>query len=188
MTAPPYLFACLVTLFSGWAADRWKQRMLSVLLPNLLAVWYGNFQPEIRGNNADIEKKQWLHRHNDYGQVSQPSRRDTYVCAFLDSLPADVNAQVLIRHSLWCLPHHGGAISHIPSSHGMDRAELRWLYEACCGNWCDDFFFSTWRGRCHSERSSNPSSPLCTRLLAPIFTSRNNRPHIPLALASVWGC
>lgn len=39
MTAPPYIFACLVTLFSGWAADRWRQRMLSVLLPNLVAIW-----------------------------------------------------------------------------------------------------------------------------------------------------
>ncbi|KAF1845055.1 MFS general substrate transporter [Cucurbitaria berberidis CBS 394.84] len=38
MTAPPYIFACLVTVFSGWAADRYKQRMLSVLLPNLLAM------------------------------------------------------------------------------------------------------------------------------------------------------
>ncbi|KAF9873486.1 putative pantothenate transporter [Colletotrichum karsti] len=39
MTAPPYIFACMITLFSGWAADRWRQRMLSVLLPNLLAVF-----------------------------------------------------------------------------------------------------------------------------------------------------
>lgn len=38
MTAPPYLFACIVTVFSGWAADRYQQRMLSVLLPNLLAL------------------------------------------------------------------------------------------------------------------------------------------------------
>ncbi|KAJ4371410.1 hypothetical protein N0V83_004627 [Neocucurbitaria cava] len=38
MTAPPYIFASLVTVFSGWAADRYKQRMLSVLLPNLLAM------------------------------------------------------------------------------------------------------------------------------------------------------
>ncbi|KAL1855819.1 hypothetical protein VTK73DRAFT_8461 [Phialemonium thermophilum] len=38
MTVPPYLFACIVTVFSGWAADRYKKRMLSVLLPNLLAV------------------------------------------------------------------------------------------------------------------------------------------------------
>lgn len=38
MTVPPYLFACVVTVFSGWAADRYKQRMLSVLLPNLLAM------------------------------------------------------------------------------------------------------------------------------------------------------
>jgi MFS family permease len=38
MTAPPYLFACVVTVFSGWAADRYKQRMLSVLFPNLLAL------------------------------------------------------------------------------------------------------------------------------------------------------
>ncbi|KAJ6441133.1 kinesin [Purpureocillium lavendulum] len=37
MTAPPYIFACIVTVFSGWAADRYKQRMLSVFLPNLLA-------------------------------------------------------------------------------------------------------------------------------------------------------
>jgi MFS family permease len=38
MTVPPYLFACVVTVFSGWAADRYKQRMLSVLFPNLLAM------------------------------------------------------------------------------------------------------------------------------------------------------
>jgi MFS family permease len=38
MTAPPYIFASLVTVASGWAADRYKQRMLSVLLPNLLAM------------------------------------------------------------------------------------------------------------------------------------------------------
>ncbi|KAH7265705.1 major facilitator superfamily domain-containing protein [Fusarium redolens] len=37
MTAPPYIFACIVTVFSGWAADRYKQRMLSVVLPNTLA-------------------------------------------------------------------------------------------------------------------------------------------------------
>ena len=38
MTVPPYVFACLVTAFSGWAADRYQQRMLSVLLPNLMAL------------------------------------------------------------------------------------------------------------------------------------------------------
>ncbi|TPX15279.1 uncharacterized protein E0L32_004556 [Thyridium curvatum] len=38
MTVPPYIFASIVTVFSGWCADRYKQRMLSVLLPNLLAV------------------------------------------------------------------------------------------------------------------------------------------------------
>jgi hypothetical protein len=38
MTVPPYAFACLVTAFSGWAADRYQQRMLSVLLPNLMAL------------------------------------------------------------------------------------------------------------------------------------------------------
>ncbi|KAH6662534.1 major facilitator superfamily domain-containing protein [Halenospora varia] len=38
MTVPPYIFACIVTLFSGWAADRYKQRMLSVVLPNIMAV------------------------------------------------------------------------------------------------------------------------------------------------------
>lgn len=39
MTAPPYIFASIVTVFSGWAADRYKQRMLSLVLPNMLAVW-----------------------------------------------------------------------------------------------------------------------------------------------------
>ncbi|KAL4797764.1 major facilitator superfamily domain-containing protein [Aspergillus venezuelensis] len=38
MTVPPYVFACFVTAFSGWAADRYQQRMLSVLLPNLMAL------------------------------------------------------------------------------------------------------------------------------------------------------
>lgn len=38
MTVPPYIFACVVTIVSGWAADRYKQRMLSVLLPNFMAM------------------------------------------------------------------------------------------------------------------------------------------------------
>ncbi|RDW68624.1 hypothetical protein BP5796_09281 [Coleophoma crateriformis] len=38
MSAPPYIFACIVTIFSGWAADRYKQRMLSIVIPNLMAV------------------------------------------------------------------------------------------------------------------------------------------------------
>ncbi|KAL4935203.1 hypothetical protein BDV06DRAFT_133621 [Aspergillus oleicola] len=38
MTVPPYVFACFVTALSGWAADRYQQRMLSVLLPNLMAL------------------------------------------------------------------------------------------------------------------------------------------------------
>jgi MFS family permease len=38
MTVPPYIFASLVTVASGWAADRYKQRMLSVLIPNALAM------------------------------------------------------------------------------------------------------------------------------------------------------
>ncbi|KAK2811947.1 hypothetical protein FQN50_001654 [Emmonsiellopsis sp. PD_5] len=37
MTAPPYIFACLITVLSGWFSDRYKQRMLSVILPNILA-------------------------------------------------------------------------------------------------------------------------------------------------------
>ena len=38
MSAPPYIFACMVTVFSGWAADRYQQRMLSVALSNLMAM------------------------------------------------------------------------------------------------------------------------------------------------------
>lgn len=38
MTAPPYAFALIVTIFSGWAGDRWNRRMLSVVLPNLMAM------------------------------------------------------------------------------------------------------------------------------------------------------
>lgn len=38
MTAPPYIFACIVTILSGWAADRWRQRALSIILPNAMAV------------------------------------------------------------------------------------------------------------------------------------------------------
>ncbi|PVH93601.1 hypothetical protein DM02DRAFT_471818, partial [Periconia macrospinosa] len=38
MTALPYIFAALVTVLSGWAADRYQQRMLSALLPNFLAM------------------------------------------------------------------------------------------------------------------------------------------------------
>ncbi|KAF6822733.1 high-affinity nicotinic acid transporter [Colletotrichum plurivorum] len=38
MTAPPYIFAALVTLFTGWAADRWQQRMLAIAIPNSIAV------------------------------------------------------------------------------------------------------------------------------------------------------
>lgn len=37
MTAPPYVFACLMTLASGLLADRYRQRMLSVVLPNITA-------------------------------------------------------------------------------------------------------------------------------------------------------
>lgn len=37
MTAPPYVFACVIVVLSGWAADRWQQRALSVILPNILA-------------------------------------------------------------------------------------------------------------------------------------------------------
>lgn len=38
LSAPPYVFACVVTLFSGWAADRYRQRMLSLVLPNVMAL------------------------------------------------------------------------------------------------------------------------------------------------------
>lgn len=37
MSAPPYVFACLAVLFSGWAADRFQQRMLSMVIPNTVA-------------------------------------------------------------------------------------------------------------------------------------------------------
>lgn len=37
LTAPPYVFACLVVLLSGWAADRWKQRAMAVIIPNVMA-------------------------------------------------------------------------------------------------------------------------------------------------------
>ncbi|KAF2501166.1 MFS general substrate transporter [Lophium mytilinum] len=39
MTVPPYIFACICTIFSGWAADRYQQRMLSVLIPNAMAMF-----------------------------------------------------------------------------------------------------------------------------------------------------
>ncbi|KAL4884123.1 major facilitator superfamily domain-containing protein [Aspergillus karnatakaensis] len=38
MTAPPYVFACIVTIISGIAADRYRQRMLAIALPNAMAV------------------------------------------------------------------------------------------------------------------------------------------------------
>ncbi|KAH9237259.1 hypothetical protein K456DRAFT_1939461 [Colletotrichum gloeosporioides 23] len=38
MTAPPYIFACVVTVISGLAADRYRQRALSIVLPNAMAV------------------------------------------------------------------------------------------------------------------------------------------------------
>ncbi|KAJ5715289.1 uncharacterized protein N7483_012470 [Penicillium malachiteum] len=38
MTAPPYVFACIVTILSGVAADRYRTRMLSVAVPNIMAV------------------------------------------------------------------------------------------------------------------------------------------------------
>lgn len=38
MSAPPYAFALIVTVFSGWASDRWNRRMLAVALPNLMAM------------------------------------------------------------------------------------------------------------------------------------------------------
>lgn len=37
LTAPPYVFACLVTVMFGYASDRFQQRMIFVLLPNLMA-------------------------------------------------------------------------------------------------------------------------------------------------------
>lgn len=37
MSAPPYIFACFVVAFSGWAADRWQQRALSIIWPNAMA-------------------------------------------------------------------------------------------------------------------------------------------------------
>ncbi|KAF6817753.1 MFS nicotinic acid transporter [Colletotrichum sojae] len=38
MTAPPYIFAALATFFTGWAADRWQQRMFAVVIPISIAV------------------------------------------------------------------------------------------------------------------------------------------------------
>lgn len=38
MTAPPYVFACIVTILSGVAADRYRQRALAIALPNTMAV------------------------------------------------------------------------------------------------------------------------------------------------------
>ncbi|KAH8432771.1 uncharacterized protein LDX57_010397 [Aspergillus melleus] len=37
LTAPPYVFACVVTVMFGYASDRFQQRMIFVLLPNLMA-------------------------------------------------------------------------------------------------------------------------------------------------------
>ena len=37
MTAPPYVFACIFTILSGMAADRYRTRMLSVAVPNAMA-------------------------------------------------------------------------------------------------------------------------------------------------------
>ncbi|KAL4963961.1 major facilitator superfamily domain-containing protein [Aspergillus stella-maris] len=38
MTAPPYVFACVVTFVSGIMADRYRKRALSIILPNTMAV------------------------------------------------------------------------------------------------------------------------------------------------------
>ncbi|KAJ5701306.1 hypothetical protein N7488_008854 [Penicillium malachiteum] len=38
MKAPPYVFACIVTIISGVAADRYRTRMLSVAVPNIMAI------------------------------------------------------------------------------------------------------------------------------------------------------
>ncbi|KAL4939076.1 hypothetical protein BDV06DRAFT_214572 [Aspergillus oleicola] len=38
MTAPPYVSACVVTFISGIAADRYRKRALSIILPNTIAV------------------------------------------------------------------------------------------------------------------------------------------------------
>ncbi|CAG9988810.1 unnamed protein product [Clonostachys byssicola] len=38
MTVPPYVFACAVTAFSGYMADRWQKRMLPLFLANLMAL------------------------------------------------------------------------------------------------------------------------------------------------------
>ncbi|KAJ9143111.1 MFS general substrate transporter [Pleurostoma richardsiae] len=37
MSCPPYVFACIMTLTSGFLADRYRQRMLSVVIPNTIA-------------------------------------------------------------------------------------------------------------------------------------------------------
>ncbi|PLB54080.1 MFS general substrate transporter [Aspergillus steynii IBT 23096] len=37
LTAPPYVFACVVTVMFGYASDRFQQRMIFVVLPNLMA-------------------------------------------------------------------------------------------------------------------------------------------------------
>lgn len=39
VTAPPYIFACIVTIMSGVAADRYRQRALAIALPNTMAVF-----------------------------------------------------------------------------------------------------------------------------------------------------
>ncbi|OKL63834.1 hypothetical protein UA08_00774 [Talaromyces atroroseus] len=38
MTVPPYVFACVVTAFSGYMANKWQKRMLPLFLVNLMAL------------------------------------------------------------------------------------------------------------------------------------------------------
>ncbi|KUL82590.1 hypothetical protein ZTR_10246 [Talaromyces verruculosus] len=38
MTVPPYVFACIITIFSGWIGDKYRKRMLLVLGLNVAAL------------------------------------------------------------------------------------------------------------------------------------------------------
>lgn len=38
MTAPPYVFACLLTVVSGMLADRYQKRMPVIFLPSVMSL------------------------------------------------------------------------------------------------------------------------------------------------------
>lgn len=37
LSAPPYIFACFCLIFCGWFSDKYKMRMVSCVVPSIVA-------------------------------------------------------------------------------------------------------------------------------------------------------